>query len=583
LKIDTAQFWNKNALSKPAFLALTIWVAHFFQFRGFGLYEDDYAFVSPSFGWNWNDLLIRTASDFSTWPQGRPLGFFLPHFFSFVGFQLGGLDGIYMIAFFIITLNACLFYALIKRVGQGSTAFIGALAFCLFPADTTHSFLMHALGLQTSITFLLIASHHYLSGKRVLPYLLILCALLTYESPFMVFWGAPLLVSETKWDNSFKKELIRHIAILTGITLLIVVIRIFLGEGRITEAGSSVINFVEIPAKIGKSIFIGPIVSLKSFFYGPLRTLLHWNSQLSIVYVLCLGAFIWVFHQLDFDHSDEKRDHQMAFRSKVITYNGTLQAPSAYSGIAKLLLAGVIMLGLAFVLSFTHYPPTTLYGRATSVHLAAAFGAALIFACVCSILVSVANAYRLKIYAIVILALYFSLVVSYRFAIQLDFKHAWQNERSFWTSAIKDFPDMTDKTVIFVLDHDLSQTRYIETNSWADPIMLQQIFQFPGSWETPPRLFVVRNNWTKRLILQGNQFIWEVPPATWRPHREVLPNSNVILLEMENGMLVRRFGSINISGQDLELKPMPLDAKLNLVKGPLYDYLINEESHQSSR
>ena len=579
--MNITQFWNKNkfALSTFACLALTIWVAHFFHFRDFGFYEDDYAYIYPANGRNMSDLLDTLAFVFLKWPQGRPIGFFLPQFFSIISSKLGGVYVVYLIAFFIITLNAFLFYNLLKRVFQESIAFIGALVFCLFPADTTHTFLMHALGLQTSITFFLIASHNYLSGKRVLPYLVILCALLTYESPFMVFLGVPLLKRKIKWDRLFRKELIHHIAIMAGIIFFVVVIRASLGEGRITEMGTSISYFVRIPAKIVANIFIGPAVSLSLFFHGPIRTLFHWNWQLSIVFVASMGFFIWVLRILTINAFDEKHDYKIAFRSRIFAYNGTIQIPSYYSGIAKLFLVGVIMLCLAYVFSFTHFPALARYGRLTSVHLASAVGGSLIFTCVCSVFLHVANAYRIKNYAIIFLALYLSLLVAYRFSIQLDFQQAWQNERSFWTSVIENSPDMTNETVIFVLDHDLPKTRYILSNSWVDPIILQHMFQFPNSWETPPRLFVVKNDWTYHLIREGDKFKWKVPIL--ESHWEILPDSNLILLEMEHGILVRRFGSININGQEFELKSKPMDVKLNFGKKPLYNYLVDEKSYQS--
>jgi hypothetical protein len=395
----------------------------------------------------------------------------------------------------------------------------------------------------------------------------------------MIFWGIPLLKSEIKWDRLLRKEIIRHIAILTGIILFAAMIRTFIGEQRVMEMGSSIFSFAKIPVEIAGGVLIGPAISLALFFYGPIRMLFHWNLQLSIVFVACLVFFIWVLRQLTIDTLDKKNDHQIAFRSKVFTYNGTVQIPAVYSRTAKLFLTAVIMFGLAYILSFTHFPPIARFGRGTSVHLAAVFGGALIFACVCSVVLSAANAYRLKNYAIVVLALYLSLVVSYRFSIQLDFQQAWQNQRIFWTSAINNLPDMTDGTIIFVLDRDLPETRYIVTNSWANPIILRQLFHFPDNWKNSPRLFVVQPGWTEYLVQEGDQIKWEVPIALWPSHWEVLPNSNVILLVMEHGTLVRKYGFINVNGQDLELKPMPLDVKLNLEKRPLYDYLIDEPGY----
>lgn len=524
-------------------------MAHFFHFRAFGFYEDDYAHLSPAIGWRVSDLVNYAAQVFVTWPQGRPLNFLLPPLFFFIGSHLGGLHVAYLIAFVIETVNAWLFYVLLKRVSTDTIALTGALAFCLFPADTTHSFLVHAFHLQTSLTVLLIASLCYLSGQRLLSYLIAPASLMAYESPFMVFLAVPLL--KHTWDRALAKELVRHIAILSGILIVVLVIRASVGEERVTDMGSSLSIVI---ARIGAAVLIGPPVSLSLFGYGPIRTLFHWQWPLTLVFVAALVLFIWALGRM----------------------SDTSQPPPVHPEVARLMLAGIVMLCLAYVASFTHFPPIARYGRATSVHLAAAFGASLIFGCVSSLFLAVAAAHRLKKQGVVALALYLSLVVAYGFSIQLDFKQAWSNQRAFWTGAIGNLPDMMDETIVFVIDEGLPRTRYIFTNSWADPTMLRQMFQFPAQWKNPPRLFVVHRDWPERVVDHGTQFKWKVPTATWWSHWETLPNANVILLEMERGRLVRKSGHIDVHGRSFDLKPMPRDASLNLRKGPLYDYVIIE-------
>lgn len=162
-------------MQRTAVLVLTVWVAHFFYFRQFGLYEDDYAIVSPAIGWSLSQFLENTANVCWVWPQGRPLNFLLPSLASYIGTQLGGLHVTYLLAYAIVSLNAILFYFLLQRISSQAVALIGAFAFSLFPADTTHIFLTHAFHLQTSMTFLLVASLCYLSGQRILSYVLISC------------------------------------------------------------------------------------------------------------------------------------------------------------------------------------------------------------------------------------------------------------------------------------------------------------------------------------------------------------------------------------------------------------------------
>ena len=564
--------WNKKVVLDLLFLALIIWVANYFYFRSFGLYEDDYAYISQSLGWHLSDLL-NYLYVLVTWPQGRPLGYLLPHFLAFLGGQLGGLSTVYIIGFLVQVTNVFLFYFLLKRLGSRTSALIGAIAFGFFPADTTHIFLMHSLGLHTSLTFLLIASHCYLSDHKTISYVFGLGSLLTYESPYMVFLAVPLLGQP--WDKKLVKEMIRHVAVWLGILLVVVAIRAAIGEGRIETLGSSPEHIVITLGKILVALAMGPSVSLAMFAIGPGRTLLHWNRDLTFVFLGCLAIFAWMVSRLKTGILEEKINISSAFHIKIFDRQKTLRFSFPYPQTIKLLFTSLVMLCLAYGFSFTHFPPTARYGRMTSVHLAAAFGGALLFATICSILLAYAKSHRLKNLVIVFLTLYLSLLTTYRFSIQQDFKQAWKNEQTFWTSAVSLIPDMTDGTMIFVLSHDLSTTHFILTNSWANPIMLTQIFQFPSDWKTPPRLFVVPSDWTESVVQEEGQFKWQVPPALEKSHWEVLPDSNVILLEMENGKLVRRYGSIQLNGMTLHLKPMSPNANPDWEEGTLYPLLIS--------
>src|SRR5689334_12397415 len=91
-------------------IAGLVWLAQFHHFRDFGLYEDDYWFISEAMGKNWSYLAGRFVTVFTTLPQGRPFGFFLPDLFSFIGDKLGGLTGIYLLGLIIVTLNTYLCY-----------------------------------------------------------------------------------------------------------------------------------------------------------------------------------------------------------------------------------------------------------------------------------------------------------------------------------------------------------------------------------------------------------------------------------------------------------------------------------------
>lgn len=549
-------------------LVLIVFVAHFLDFLHFGLYEDDYYFISGS--WRTPEFLFQIKDALISWPQGRPIGFFLTPFFSFVGERLGGLHAIYAIGFLVVSLNACLFYILLKDVGSETLAVTGALAFSIFPADTTHLFLTHSLCLQVAMTFWLVGAHFYLSGRRVASYIAITASLLTYETPYLVFLAIPLL--ESRWNRALFKELFRHAGVLAGIILAIVVIRALMGEERV---GGMTGEFPDILIKIAKSMIIGPAVSMLQFANAPIRALYNWNWQLTIISAAPLAAIMWMLRQSVHGSVKLQRNQAQFEHLNPHAKGEAAQDTGRELAIGQLYLAGIVMLCLAYVLSFTHYPPVASYGRATSVHLASALGGSLLFACIWSQVFSFANRFRLRSVAIIAFSFYLSLIVGYRLLIQEDFKRAWQNQRSFWTAAIDVLPDIRDGTVIFVVDKDLPKTQFILSNSWADPIILGQLFEFPAQWANPPRLFVVNRVWFKGLSRIGNHFRWMVPEASWESHEEVIPDFNVILLEMEGGKLVRKYGAINIDGLDFNLKTLPPGSRLGYERSPLFKYLIN--------
>lgn len=553
------RFNDKDAWLALGFLAATVWVAHFLNFLHFGLYEDDYAVVSGL--WRLPDFLENTRSALMDWPQGRPIGYLVLGIFSFVGEKLGGLPVIYMTGFAIVTLNAFLFYLLLRRIGTHAMAVTGALAFALFPADTTQTFLTHSLSLQVSITFLLMATLLYLSGRNVLSYLTISGSLLTYESPYLVFLAVPLLGD--RWDRALAKKLFRHAAILAGIVLVAVIIRIAAGEERVAEMRADI---PDVLMKIAKAIVIGPAVSMAQFGIAPIRAVLNWNWLLTVVAGASLAVFTWML-----------RRQPLAARVQNAPSSGVRPLP-----IGQLCLAGLAMLALAYGLSFTHFPPTATYGRPTSVHLAATLGGSLVFACLGAQFLSLADRFRLRTHAILLLALYFSLVMAYRLLIQDDFKRAWQNQRALWTAAIALLPDITEDTVVFVHGEELPKTAFILSYSWADPIILGQLFDFPKQWTQPPRLFVVSRAWPQAMVREGNHLRWMVPDGIEVAHWETMPDGNLIVLEAGNGRLVRRFGSINTRGVNLNLKSVPADPKPSFVKGPLYRYLIRGASNDNA-
>ena len=224
-----------------------MWIAQFHHFRDFGLYEDDYWFISEAMGKDPGYLVARFEKVFTTLPQGRPFGFFLPDLLSWIGDRLGGLPAIYLVGFLVVVLNSFLCYRLLRLRTPALVAGAGSLAFLLFPADTTKFLLIHDFQLQPSLTFILLASLAYASGRRPLAYLLCIGSLMAYENGFLAFFALPLFLR--RWNRATLRELARHILILLGLLLVVVALRFAVGEGRATSSVGSVAEIVPREAR----------------------------------------------------------------------------------------------------------------------------------------------------------------------------------------------------------------------------------------------------------------------------------------------------------------------------------------------
>jgi len=512
-----ARYESLLALAATAALS---WLAQFHHFRDFGLYEDDYWFISEAMGRAPSYLADRFVKAFTTLPQGRPFGFFLPDLFSFIGDKIGGLPGIYLVGFAIVTLNTFLCFRLLRTRVPLAPACVGAAVFCLFPADTTKILLTHDFQLQPSLTFALLAALAYAANRRPLAYVIGTGALLSYENGFLALFALPLFTSRC-WNRCTLRQLIKHVAILAAIVVGVVIVRFLVGESRATSSVGGVGAI--LPPLLG-SLVLGPARSLEGMFYGPLRAIPTWDFETLIAALIALVAF------------------------GVLLWRVPRQ-PARGNDALEVAGAGAAMLVIAYMLAFTHFPPNALVGRGTSVHLGATLGMAVLATGVAWLMLS----FRPRI-AGVVLAGYLALAVGYYVTIERDFVRSWQLQRSFWQQVVACCSDLQDGTVLLYTLTSAEEPTFIFTNSWSDPLILGETFAFPANWSTPPRLFSL-TEWQNRVRLDGDHLDWSVPAATWDEYEDVLPQNNVVLLTRGNdGTLQRSTGSVDVAGGVLALK-----------------------------
>ena len=564
----------RSALWQPLLLLVLVGGADFFHFRDFGLYEDDYFFIGQPLVWTGAEF-VKSLEVIWTWPQGRPIGYLLCYVIAYVAGRMGGLQALYGAAYVVQATNVLLLYFLLRRMGFAVEAWLGSLLFALFPADTTRSFLMHSFGLHSSLTFVLLAAHAHLSNRSAGVHLGALAALLTYETPYPIILAFPLL--NLKWEQLSAKRILRHTGTWLVLLVMAVLLRLALGESRAQSLPSDSVGVQETIGRILLSLVWGPFVSLRALWRGPKWSLENWNLELTIVllvtFLILVATWSWLAKALVNTELSGARDpggQASGTERSVKTGNGEART-------VRLLLAGLAMFILGYGLAFTHFPPTPYVGRLTSVHMAGSLGASIALAAAARLLLTVARLHWIRGLLSALLALYLALAVAYRFSIQQGFVAAWNHQRRFWTSALSVLPDLADRTVVFVPQDGLPEGRFIQAHSWAAPLVLSQLLEFPADWEVHPRLFIVSDDWTDGLERVGNELVWRVPAGADPPHDEILPEGNLILLTWKGGQLQRRWGSVQINGHDFALKPLPDAMPPARPHAPVYALLIDEK------
>ncbi len=202
-----------------AFLALIVWVAHFSESAHFLFYEDDYSDIVDAMARNRPQMVANFLDHMWQWPLGCPFGFGVKAPLSWLGVQIGGLQGVYVVGWIILCMNAFLFYSLTTRVAGKHAGALGTLAFILFPLITIQAWPTYFMGYGSGLALMLIAMNLFMGRYRLWSYPVIALALTTVQSTIFPFMAAPLLCMP--WRRTHTKVILKHLLIVAGILLLL--------------------------------------------------------------------------------------------------------------------------------------------------------------------------------------------------------------------------------------------------------------------------------------------------------------------------------------------------------------------------
>ena len=568
--------WTKTIMIL-FFLALLLWIARYWHFKDFGLYEDDLTVIPNVMGMTssqYFDLLIDHLGMLH--PHGRPLSNSFIYTFTFLG-NGKSFNDLYLFGFGIETLNLVLFYYLLKRLFDEKFAVIGGISFVLFSADTTQAYLTHAYALHPTLLFLLLAFHSYLSGKRWLLYIFGVLILFTYEASYFILLAAPLL--SLRWDKKLLKELGINTVLLFLIIAGVYVFRSSVGDFRSIDL--TVNNLLITPVL---HMIEGPIVAMGTYLYRPLQAIRAINSEVGIAILGSFIVFVLVLTRIfsgESDNSNEfidsiRRNKFSALRESIKNRRYPSQFPTHLKRLVKLTIIGIIFIVLAYPLTFT-VRAYAISGRDTRVHFAAVVGAAILCTCLSKLLFSISEYYKHRRIMIVSMSLLFAFLMGYGFVIQRDYINAWDYQQEFWREIVRITSDADEGTVILVEPTGLKYTRQIDANTWNLPRVLDQIYKYPSDWEDPPRVYRLVPGWQDHILGESGQFIVNasttIAPAVL--YREI-PSTDVIFIETYSGRLSRRTEPLVLFGKSYELYKTPAHVVM-YDENVLYDFLVGSD------
>lgn len=557
-RLDLKAIDRQQALNGFVLLlfALVVWAAHFQNFQQFSLYREDFTRVPLMMQWTWAQVwqYWLPIGRIMVSEEGRPLHTGLIYIFARLGVQLGGLPAMYVLAYVINLVHVLLFHRLMQRSTQNAFfALTSTFAFALFPANTNHAWLTSAFGILPASILFLIASHLYLSdskSSRKLSYLLIFISLFCYEKFLPLFWVAPLLKPTWKWSARSRREQLRHTAILMAFMLIVLLLRKLMGESRVNQAIDS-----DGVLQVLFSVVAGPLVSIGAFIFKPLQALtileIKWIVPLSLLLVAIACGLYFA---------------QFSFQTKRSSNASINQPQHQFPSLGRLLMAGFAALILAYVLTLTGAEENIyrVNGRASLVHLAAAFGTAILWGCACcGIQLAVSRDRRNPIIAVG-LASFFTLLIASGFKSQQEFVAIAQYQRTFWTDVSQLSPDMTRRSIILIdFNQDPAGLDRVQSFNSRFPGLLSLIYKFPSDWinsENPlqsvqPKAYRLDDDWQEQIAIEDDFLNIDREVALDRrdlPGR--IRSNRVIFLRSREGRLFRQFEPLVVGDRTFNLK-----------------------------
>lgn len=477
----------------PFILIVTVaWIANFLHFTSFGHYEDDWYYFPSAFGQSFSARFTVLLSFVKSFFQGRPMLLVYETVFGYIGKLFSSVSLPYVFAFLLLSATALLFYRVLRMRFPRLFCTLASLLFVLSPLTTVRQNLMIELMLGPAFVGILFA---VLIRRQwpVFSYLLAILTLLTYESVFLLFLGAPLL-ERGRIGRRKIRALALHLAICTAILAGFVLVRHAFAEQRMLAVAS--LGAVEL---VKQTVALDLYFTFRSFWSYLYAAYVAWREiSLEPVLYTC-GFFVWaliiLFGRFS-RHSPGQNGPSRLSRARLIWWlrNGCLW--------------GLLFTALGYLTIFFQTSGNSILfaGRDTRFSASAVPGSSVFVA---SLLMLAVTMFRKPVlqwigrgFAILLLSVLFV----YSFIVQYDYIRAWEYQKSFLSQLVVLTPDLQPDSLIVVRTGPNPQPGFGPENrpgsiGWQR-FGLQVSLKCLGNWSSPEIVFFESEDWSKYFTVR---------------------------------------------------------------------------------
>ncbi|HEY0790893.1 MAG TPA: hypothetical protein VGD78_07495 [Chthoniobacterales bacterium] len=537
----------RQACPEPSFLwaaaviAVVTFLAHFYLFDQFGLYEDDYCMVLPWLHRSWHEVCSYAFQAFIHPAQGRPIYGPAQAMLASLAYRAGGLGLAHLVSYGLLTLLGLLFNRVLCQVTSPRVALLASLVFVLYPADTSRQIIMHQCATLLPMCVCMAAILLYAHGKRAVSYAVAATTLLVYESTYFPFLLAPLFASRQR--PLTLRTMAQHAALFFVVSGGVFGIRLFFGESRVQEVSG---GLTAILPRVAQALWMGPLASGTLLVQRPLDAFLHGQGGHWLVMLACGGM------------------------TGIGLFRLARTGPAGSTAPALLLFGGgVAAWVMSYLLDFRpdYFPPVVSIGRLSAVHEVGAFGCCVALAGVLSAL-CIPGSRALAEGASVLLV---AGLAGFGYEVQVaEYASHWQQQHRFWNELWPLIQDVRPgETVICAFDETLGGIPATQGfTPFGQPVYNYKAFSrfltLPAPKSNPPMLrgynpYTVVERVGSTLIIKSP--FWD--PAAWTK----LHGQEVVWIKAGPDHLERYSGDLDLHGYHVVARPMGLPvAKVGLTK-----------------